>query len=817
MSTSPSAADPTIGRDQLGQPGFMHRSVGWILVERRWKRLCAGLAAVVALLVYALRVPAGITGEDAGELALAAWYGSVAHPPGYVGWSLWSWLWLQVGHALGMILPHQTSSMASPEAWRVFEQSASWLALGSALTMAVAVYLTAQALAIRSPAAYTNPAIDRMQAVLAAIVALSVVGLSSWVIAHVVIIEVYALAMVACAAALRVWRSAIAIRKTEDPHERTTSQPSRGPAERPTDRRSERRLQAHLTWLAAGTGLGVGLHHMAIAIPFFLGIGILVRHPHLLRRWRTWWMALAAGLGTSLVMLALMAWRAHATADVSWLRLESLEGFLGFLLRAPYAEPDAMRFSLDDMLFVTNEFLRLGLAWPIGWLGLGCLVLVAAVQARRGLRRARSAPKASASAEASPNESARGSISHALWFGPCYEAVVAVVFVLVVLGFHKRGPSLDPSVVSNLAAFLLPLTLFVASGLAYGLHAVLLATASRTRIMVLPVIAIAVVGSAYAVVATPGGVTGTPSALAARYVDWVAEACPPNAVILVRNDAAFPLAFAAHGPKALQATVLFSHQVDRLVRDVRNHDEHARSAQLSFPERLAMRLDVISKLFPGRPLVVTSWEDANPPGWNLLPHGPLRLARRVDARGLAPVAPATLWGPAAEQFRRAMIDFDDGPGASARSIRPSWTDLDHLAIGTAAAVEGLNEGWSAEWETRVHCWVQLAHQTSIPITAALIRSERYEEVVRLLQPLMHHYQSVAEARLLWWWYGAALVECGEPELGFSYLEAYAEHESGDEIWRRLTLIAELHEWPAAERYRARATEAARQAQTSSSS
>src|SRR5689334_17348178 len=54
--------------------------------------LAFGLATLVVLAGYLLTVAPDVTLEDSGEMAVAAHYAGVPHPPGYPVWTLYSWL-----------------------------------------------------------------------------------------------------------------------------------------------------------------------------------------------------------------------------------------------------------------------------------------------------------------------------------------------------------------------------------------------------------------------------------------------------------------------------------------------------------------------------------------------------------------------------------------------------------------------------------------------------------------------------------------------------------------------------------------------------
>ena len=52
----------------------------------------AAIAGVLVFLVYCHTMAPDVTLEDSGELAVAADYAGVPHPPGYPVWTLYSWL-----------------------------------------------------------------------------------------------------------------------------------------------------------------------------------------------------------------------------------------------------------------------------------------------------------------------------------------------------------------------------------------------------------------------------------------------------------------------------------------------------------------------------------------------------------------------------------------------------------------------------------------------------------------------------------------------------------------------------------------------------
>ncbi len=56
------------------------------------------LTFAVAMAVYVYALPANVTLEDAGELAVAADYLGVPHPPGYPIWTLLAWLFQWIFH-----------------------------------------------------------------------------------------------------------------------------------------------------------------------------------------------------------------------------------------------------------------------------------------------------------------------------------------------------------------------------------------------------------------------------------------------------------------------------------------------------------------------------------------------------------------------------------------------------------------------------------------------------------------------------------------------------------------------------------------------
>ncbi len=67
--------------------------------ERAGNHVFAGLAAALALLVYLLTLARTVTGEDSGELIVAAWSLGIPHPPGYPLWCLSAhpFTWIPLG------------------------------------------------------------------------------------------------------------------------------------------------------------------------------------------------------------------------------------------------------------------------------------------------------------------------------------------------------------------------------------------------------------------------------------------------------------------------------------------------------------------------------------------------------------------------------------------------------------------------------------------------------------------------------------------------------------------------------------------------
>jgi len=188
------------------------------------RQACFALAAaLLALVMYGLCLPDSITGEDAGELTVAAYFLGIPHPPGYPTWCLAAhpFTWIPLGSV----------------AWRV--------ALSSAVFGAAAVGLT-------------SLLVSRMtKQVWPGFIAGMLFAVSKPMFTQCVVAEVYALnalCMVGCVYLLFLWEE---------------------------DRRDSR-----LLWVALILGLGQGVHNtMTILAPIFAAYA-LWRAPSLRGRYR---------------------------------------------------------------------------------------------------------------------------------------------------------------------------------------------------------------------------------------------------------------------------------------------------------------------------------------------------------------------------------------------------------------------------------------------------------------------------------------------------------------------------------------------------
>jgi hypothetical protein len=238
----------------------------------RWALLAAG----IALTVYLLCLPPTITGEDAGELVVAAQHLGVPHPPGYPTWTLYAhaFTWFPWGSV----------------AWRV--------ALSSAVAAAATVGLLC-ALLLRLTGSRT--------AALGASLALAF-SLEFW--EQAIIPEVYALnafCFVALLAALR----------------------PRPPLPRFRPPRTYRRF-------GFGYGLALGVHNTIWLLGPLLALYVWCTERHRAGRWATYFVATLFALAGASVFLYL-PWASARNPPVDWGNPETLSGFLRVLRRDQYA------------------------------------------------------------------------------------------------------------------------------------------------------------------------------------------------------------------------------------------------------------------------------------------------------------------------------------------------------------------------------------------------------------------------------------------------------------------------------------------------
>lgn len=113
-----------------------------------WSRrdgICFLLTFLVAITVYTFSLPTGVTLEDAGELAVAADYLGVPHPPGYPIWTLLAWFFQWIFHFVNI------QGYPNP-AWAIALMSAFFGSMASAL-----VAVTLRKLCLQLPAQSHEP------------------------------------------------------------------------------------------------------------------------------------------------------------------------------------------------------------------------------------------------------------------------------------------------------------------------------------------------------------------------------------------------------------------------------------------------------------------------------------------------------------------------------------------------------------------------------------------------------------------------------------------------------------------------------------
>ncbi len=262
--------EPDQGRGEGGEPQLNCPSRP--LALRRRDVATAGAAAFAALLVYTLTLAPTVTGEDAGELAAAAYTLGIPHPTGYPLWCLLAKLAIKAVPAGEVV-------------WRAALVSAVF----GALTAAVTVLLTLE---------FTQ----RHGCAVAAALGLAF-SRELWeqsVIAEVYTLNAFILAL--CALWLLRWR------KTQRPW--------------------------HLYAAALTYGLGLCNHStMFLAGPVFACFVLLVdRKPRRMRRHAATALLIAIGFSINLYLPI----RSRANPAMDWGNPETLAGFWDVLTRAQY-------------------------------------------------------------------------------------------------------------------------------------------------------------------------------------------------------------------------------------------------------------------------------------------------------------------------------------------------------------------------------------------------------------------------------------------------------------------------------------------------
>ena len=777
------------------------RTAAWVWT---WRHLltsqgsAAFLTAGTLLVVYLTLLPKGLTGEDAGELAVAAWHASVAHPSGYIVYSLVGWIWLLPARVWG----------GDPSVW---------LAAFSAFTMACAGYHVAQAAAAlaawgcplsgsigtdnggsssgsprsdptnEAAAEPSKTAVQRAAASLAAVLAGGFFGLNPWIVSQATIAEVYALAVLISALGLRLWVAAL--------------------CERASDEARLLAQRRRVAWLAVLSGVGFGCHHAAVAVPMLLGVAILIRHPRLWLSARMWALGLAGGLVPATLVLGLMTWRALMTPDVSWLAPTDVESVVGFALRVPYTEIAVRNYTVADIIDSMGYTLATGVSWPVWGLPLAASLLVGVARSR--------------------------------WrYGQLAELVIVSVLTAAVFANHGRASALDASTMANTATFLLPMWMFVAlwigRGTAEGTARLGLTLKRRGgRIPDLPaenrardgqgeslrgafvqrdlsyplrawglnLLALVLVASGTWL--TPGGFPDRANNLPELLVRDAASVLPANAVVVAVDDAAgFPFLYARHvvGWVPSSVAVMPAHRIGRLPGFAELRE------QTGIPWLAA--LEVVSWVFPNRPLFVVNVSRDPPPGWVFEPWGVLQLARRVDENEV-PAGFRDLQKRAHELIHgeNGFVAVATSPLRIAevrRELRPSWTDLELLTMAIRIRIEHDSIPPSENLIELAEEVVGKRHPMATPLVNALLERSEAHVAERLLRPLKDFHWGDRETTAFAWAYGLAAIQVGKHADGFAALEQVATLRDSRRAWSLVAAQAREVGWPDAEAYAQRA-------------
>ena len=312
MTETPSTAPAPTDSEAQGSPTPATDSATTPTPGREFSpRLGAAVVAGALLIIYFLTGAPGVTGEDSGELAIAAWNWSLAHPPGYPLFSFVGWLWLWPAKWFGL-----------DAAW--------WLAVLSGLLGAAAAYHLARAV--------TGNRRDAMSisrgAVAAAVTGLAVIW---W--AQCTVVEVYPLAMLLMALSWRAFRTAWDAETTDLGVQ-----------------------QRQLMWLALLCGLGAGSHPAAAICALILGLAVVARAPGMLASPGTWLRVVLAAVPGVLV-LASMLWRSAATPDVAWAQPQSFADLLGVLNPRSNYSGDYPRWGASAYFTIPFGAMFRGLGW----------------------------------------------------------------------------------------------------------------------------------------------------------------------------------------------------------------------------------------------------------------------------------------------------------------------------------------------------------------------------------------------------------------------------------------------------------------------
>lgn len=270
--------------------------------------------SIITFAIYANFAAPSVTFEDSGELLVAAYYGGIAHPPGYPFYLILLKIWLGFAELF-------TSNIAF--AGNLF--SGFCMALSSGIFVLIAVDLTRD-LKVKSEIK-----------ILIAILGCITYALSSQVLRQSLIVEVYGLhnLIVACIIYL--------ILKLK----------------------SELRPQPYLWfWVAVLLGLGMANHHLTLVLGFCYLAYLVVTDMPCLKRIRFWMLSIT-GFIVGLIPYAYFWVSIQIKPIFSWGNIKSFQEFVFHITRSQYA-PHIER---ESELAIHQQIAFLQLTWNnFGWI-----------------------------------------------------------------------------------------------------------------------------------------------------------------------------------------------------------------------------------------------------------------------------------------------------------------------------------------------------------------------------------------------------------------------------------------------------------------